>query len=82
MSRDLRHHLDWLLDALRSRSDALRELQAQDGIHMNVTCIWWSKYGGGGPVLWPKQMSGLSSLDLECLFDFQFYGEDEPTAVG
>jgi hypothetical protein len=76
-STDLRRHLDWLCDELDSRTRAIRALQAQEGVHMNVTCIWWSKYGGGGPVLWPNQMSCLASLNLECSFDFQFYGEED-----
>jgi hypothetical protein len=79
-SKDLRRHLDWLLETLISHLDALQALQMREGIRMNVNCIWWSRYGGGGPVLWPQQMSGLALLNLECSFDFQFYGQDVSTS--
>ena len=74
-SKDLRHHLDWLLGQILPRADALRVLQEMDGITMNVNCIWWSAAGGGGPTLWPEQMRGLADMNLECSFDFSFYGE-------
>jgi hypothetical protein len=76
-SKDLRHHLDWLLAQLSPRSAALRSLQATEGITMNVTCIWWSAAGDGGPSLWPEQMSELASLNLECAFECAFYGTNE-----
>jgi hypothetical protein len=76
-SKDIRHHLDWLLGILRQSSEELRELQEHPGVRMSVDCIWWSKQGGGGPTLWPEQMRGLSDLNLECSFDFAYYGDED-----
>jgi hypothetical protein len=76
-SRDLRHHLDWLLDLLETGGDALRRLQAQPDVRMSVNCVWWSRYGDGGPTLWPEQMLRLAQLNLECSFEFSDYSDSE-----
>jgi len=73
-SKYLRRHLDWLLTKLEGCANGLKELQRRSGVRMCVYCIWWSRYGGGGPNLWPAQMRSLAALDLECCFDFQYYG--------
>ncbi|NVK48484.1 MAG: DUF4279 domain-containing protein [Cyclobacteriaceae bacterium] len=69
LSKDLRHHLNWLLDQLTSRQFQLSRLQNDDAVSMTVNCLWWSR-GSGGPTLWPEQMRKLSALNLECTFDF------------
>jgi len=76
-SKDLRRHLDWLYEKLEPHSEYIKLLQAKSGVKMLVHCVWWSKFGGGGPTLWPKQMRNLADLNLECSFDFQYYGEGE-----
>jgi hypothetical protein len=75
-SNDVRHHLDWLLAKLEPKGEALRQLQEYPGIRMSVNCPWWSRYGDGGPTLWPEQMRTLAALNLECSFDFAYYGPD------
>ena len=76
-SRDIRHHLDWLLEKLLPARDALISLQQWPKVKMGIYCIWWSASGGGGPVLWPQQMRGMADLNLECGFDISFYGDDD-----
>ncbi len=76
-SRDLRHHLDWLLDAVEAAAAELKSLQAQPGVRMSVNCIWWSRYGDGGPAIWPEQMARLAQLNLECSFEFSNYSTEE-----
>lgn len=76
-SKDIRHHLDWLIETVRQHVKGLHELQERPGVRMSVNCIWWSKQGGGGPTLWPEQMRSLSELNLECSFDFAYYGEED-----
>ncbi len=76
-SKDLRRHLDWLLDRLEACSEALHELQTRDGVQMQISCIWWTAHGGGGPVLWPSQMERMAHLNLECGFEFADYSGDE-----
>ncbi|NLV31513.1 MAG: DUF4279 domain-containing protein [Acidobacteria bacterium] len=77
ISKDLRRHLDWIYERLEPRTEAIKLLQAERGVEMLVHCIWWSQFGGGGPTLWPKQMRNLADLNLECTFDFQYYGDEE-----
>jgi hypothetical protein len=83
LSKDLRCHLDWLLEKLYPSLEAIRQLQEKPDIKMNVICNWWSALGGGGPVLWPEQMSRLAELNLECAFSFVDYNdEDESSQPG
>lgn len=75
-SLDLRRHLDWLLQCLMPAKQALLELQECPGVSMDVSCVWWSAHGDGGPVLWPEQMCKLAELNLECGFELAFYDND------
>lgn len=72
-SKDLRDHLNWIVEKLDKNK--LGKLQLENDIKMTVTCVWWSVMGHGGPVLWPKQMKALSELNLECSFDIYFTNE-------
>lgn len=77
-SKDVRRHLDWLLSVLSTKKATLEQIQGMRDVRMNVTCIWWMA-GGGGPSLWPEQMSGLADLNLECAFDlYCFETEGSP----
>lgn len=76
-SLDLRRHLDWLLDRVMPAKEPLLELQWRSGLDMDVSCVWWSAQGHGGPVLWPEQMARLAELNLECGFELAFYGDDD-----
>jgi hypothetical protein len=71
-SLDIRDHLDWLIDKLIPRKRKILELQHRDGVRMDVWCVWWSKYGEGGPALWPEQMGPLAELNLEWSIDVGF----------
>jgi len=67
-SKDVRRHLDWLLDQIADKAsifDALRN----DGVRSDISCCWISARGHGGPSLWPRQMAILGSLGLEIWFD-------------
>ena len=68
VSKDIRHHLTWLLNQLTDKEFMLSNLQRQPGVSMTVNCNWWST-GSGGPTIWPEQMSQLARLNLECTFD-------------
>lgn len=68
-SKDIRRHLDWILNQLADKSrvfDALRD----DGALACISCYWATAVGHGGPSLWPTQMAILASLGLEISFDF------------
>jgi hypothetical protein len=67
-SRDVRRHIDWLLDQVEPKGDVLKQLQSQ-GYPTVINCFWCTESGHGGPMLWPRQMSRLGALGLELWFD-------------
>jgi hypothetical protein len=75
-SKDIRRHLDWLLDRIEPSAIQLKELQALPGVKMSILCAWWSADGGGGPTLWPEQMERMAKLNLECDFSFAYYPKE------
>ncbi len=71
-SRDLRRHLDWLLERLGAdAAGRLARLRAAGG-RADVACDWVSATGSGGPILSPAQTRRLADLDLEVWFDVSF----------
>jgi hypothetical protein len=72
VSRDLRHHLDWILNLVEPSASGILKLR-QDGLVMDIWSVWWSKTGDGGPALWPSQMRRIAALDLELSIGFAFY---------
>lgn len=68
-SRDVRRHVDWLLERIGNKRRELLGLQSQAGIRMDVFCYWRSVQGHGGPTLSPKQMRTLGELSLNIGFD-------------
>jgi len=76
LSKDLRRHLDWLLDRIEPVAAQLRELQQHPSMKMAVSCLWWSAFNEGGPTLWPEQMRRMAQLNLECGINVAFYPDD------
>ncbi len=79
-SKDLRKHLDWLLDQIEPAAKALVELQRLPEAKMAVRCVWFGGSFTGGPTLWPEQMKRLAQLNLECNFSWVGAGDDEEEA--
>jgi hypothetical protein len=48
---------------------------------VSVNCIWWSRFGDGGPTLWPEQVRALADLNLECSFAFADYSDTDDAKV-
>jgi len=69
-SFDIRRHVDHVLERLDGRDEALARLRAEPGISIRVSCTWWSRYGHGGPTLWPRQLRALGDLELALEFEF------------
>jgi hypothetical protein len=67
-SRDIRQHLNWLLDQLASKEAAIRSLQLEN-CRMDISCYWLARDGHGGPTISPRQMEALVKLNLELWFD-------------
>jgi hypothetical protein len=77
-SKDLRTHLDWLLDKVEPAATQLQELQQITSAKMAIRCAWWSaEDNGGGTTLWPEQMERMAKLNLECDISFAYYGKDK-----
>lgn len=72
LSKDLREHIDWVVEKISPYSESLRAVQKIDGVKVTLKCVWFSLLGHSGPVLWPEQMRALADLDLECSFDIYF----------
>lgn len=68
-SRDVRRHVDWIIEQISGVETALLELQQQPNVWMDVFCYWLSSQGQGGPSLNPKQMECLARLNLKIGFD-------------
>lgn len=70
-SRDVRRHLDWLLDQISKADSTLKRLTDTQvgGVRADVACVWFSRSGHGGPTLSPSQMLRLGALGLDCWFD-------------
>jgi hypothetical protein len=75
-SRDFRRHIDWLLDQIDGKAAELCSLQ-DEGARISVSCYWVSKFGEGGPIVSPQQMSRLGALNVALWFDVYFQGEAE-----
>ena len=73
-SRDAGRHLDWILEPLKGRHDAIAELKRAG--HLVDGCVRWDSVGYGGPTLSPQQMRILAALNVERWFDVYFAGED------
>jgi hypothetical protein len=81
VSKDLRDHIDWIVGKLKNSPDKLASLQGMDAMKMTLVCVWRSRYGHSGPVLWPEQMKALADLNLECSFDIYFDDLDDEEAA-
>jgi hypothetical protein len=75
-SKDLRRHIDFILDKVAPRANSLRELK-ELGSEIRVSCYWASKYGHGGPTISPHQMRKLVLLDIELELDLYLPGQEE-----
>lgn len=72
-SYDAATHLDWLLLLLHPRKDTLEALRAQ-GWRMDISCMWDSHAGHGGPTLGPELLRRLAYLGIALWFDIYFHG--------
>ena len=80
-SRDVRRHVDWLLEWARPRASVVEQLSRQ-GVRADVFCFWRSEHGHGGPMLSARQLAGLGSLGLEIGFDVYGFTPGGNTVAG
>jgi hypothetical protein len=74
-SKDLRRHLDWLLNEIKPAASRIGELR-EAGVVMDIWCVWWSSTGDGGPTIWPDQMRQIAELDLELSIGFSSFADE------
>jgi hypothetical protein len=77
-SRDVRCHIDWLLEQVGTKRSAFEQLKAQ-GCRMVISSYWLSAHGHGGPMVEPEAMRRLADLGVQIAFDVYFLGEDGGT---
>ncbi|HEX5656489.1 MAG TPA: DUF4279 domain-containing protein [Polyangiales bacterium] len=79
-SKDLRRHLDWVLDQLATGPNPTGQVTARipGRVWADISCLWISAVGHGGPTLSPKQMQRMARLGLECWFDV-YLGASTPS---
>ena len=70
-SKEVRRHIDWLLEQLDGKSEVIRELQT-DGSEIHLSCFWEPAVGDGGPMLDPELIKKLASLNIGIAFDIYF----------
>jgi len=70
-SRDLRYHIDALLQELGPKQNSLKLLREQ-GYDIRLSCFWESATGNGGPLLDYQLMSVLGELSIDLHFDIWF----------
>jgi hypothetical protein len=69
ISKDIRRHLDFLLDQLLPLKAQIKALE-KDQAQLDISCFWQSQHGQGGPTLSDQQLSKLAELGIEIWFDF------------
>src|SRR5689334_16919083 len=70
-SKEVRRHIDWLLEQLDGKSEVIRELQT-DGSEIHLSCFWEPAVGDGGPMLDPELIKKLAPLKIGIAFDIYF----------
>lgn len=74
-SKEIRRHIDWLLEQVEHKSEVLQQLQT-DGAEIHLSCFWGSAVGHGGPMLDPKLVKRIALLNIGITFDVYFEGDD------
>jgi hypothetical protein len=79
-SKEVRRHIDWLLEQLKDKSEVIKELQA-NGAEIHLSCFWGSAVGHGGPMLDPEILKKVASLNIGIAFDIYFEDDNESKDV-
>jgi len=75
-SKDVRRHIDWILEQFAGSYEELRQLQAE-GYRIDIFCYWLSRSGHGGPTLGPLTMRRLAEANLQLGLDIYFPSVNE-----
>lgn len=67
-SKDIRRHIDYLIEKFKSKTEILNKIQSE-GSRIDISCYWLSENGNGGPTLSPSQLKELGKLNVLIWFD-------------
>ncbi len=70
-SKDLRAHIEWLLNKIGSKHTEIQKL-SKLGYEMWIFCFWGSKFGNGGPILDHGLLKKISNFPFELYLDVWF----------
>jgi hypothetical protein len=73
-SKDVRRHVNWLLEQIKDKSEIIQQLQAGDS-EVHISCYWASAVGHGGPVLDQDILKRIAELNIGISFDIYFAGD-------
>jgi hypothetical protein len=73
-SKDVRRHINWLLEHIEDQSDIIKQLQNTD-TEVHISCFWASATGHGGPMLDQDILKRISNLNIGISFDIYFAGD-------
>ena len=74
-SKDVRRHIDWLLQQIENKSEVLEELM-DAGSDIHISCFWVSAVGHGGPMLDQDILKRIAKLNIGIAFDIYFAGDE------
>jgi hypothetical protein len=70
-SKDVRRHIDWLIDQLTGKEKIIQKLKVNSS-KVEISCFWLSSSGHGGPMLSSNTMGRLGELGIVLGFDVYF----------
>ncbi len=73
-SKDLRRHIDWILEQLSDKIEIIQQLQGADS-EIHISCFWASATGHGGPMLDQDILKRIAKLSIGITFDMYFEGD-------
>lgn len=70
-SKDVRRHINWLLDKLQDEAEIIQQLLTE-GSQIYLSCFWESAVGHGGPMLDAVILKRIVELGIGITFDIYF----------
>ena len=70
-SKDVRRHIDWLVEQIKDNLTFIKQLQDTDS-EVHISCYWASASGHGGPMLDQDILKRIADLGIGISFDIYF----------
>ena len=69
-STSLERHVEFLLGRLEPKTEEIKSLVREFNCDVDLICFWMSETNHGGPILSPRLLARIASLEVEVGFDF------------